>query len=67
MKGGATRSMEHGVVDMRDCETCEIEKCCSRKTINRVGGYCWLEEYTKEEQNKIIEMRMKWIEEQNRY
>lgn len=48
---------------MRDCETCEIRKCCTRKTINKVGGYCWLEEYTKEKQNEIIEIWTKYIEE----
>ena len=47
---------------MRNCGTCKINKCCTRKTINKVGGYCWLEEYTKEEQKKIIEMWMEWTE-----
>ena len=51
---------------MCDCETCKIKKCCTRKTINQVGGYCWLEEYPKEEQKKIIEMWMEYIEEEQR-
>lgn len=46
---------------MNDCKTCKIKKCCTRKTVNKIGGYCWLEEYTKKEQNEIIEMWTKYV------
>ena len=37
-----------------DCETCVLSPYCTRKTINKIDGYCRLDKYDEEERRRVI-------------